>query len=98
MYESNDDNDNDSEFYLYSDKWESSAEGETTSVAPEIARFNFTTFIFAMQAFSSNNSDLISEWKIPKCTDLEIFPRTTHFPTWLKSAKRTSFLTYVEVH
>lgn len=39
MYESKDDKDNDSEFYLYSEKWESTGEGETTSVAPEIARF-----------------------------------------------------------
>jgi hypothetical protein len=39
MYESKDDDDNDSEFYLYSEKWESTAEGEPDSVAPEIARF-----------------------------------------------------------
>jgi hypothetical protein len=39
MYESKDDDDNDSEFHLYSEKWESTAEGETDSVGPEIARF-----------------------------------------------------------
>jgi hypothetical protein len=63
MYESKDDDDNDSEFYLYSEKWESTAEGESDSVSPEIARFcSSPRFSLKCTNIKIFNSQLIDEY------------------------------------
>ena len=97
MYQSRDDNDNDSEFYLYSEKWESTAEEEeTTSVAPEIARsYSSPRLSLCSTNIEPFNAKLICLQIINENADLRTFLRTTHFPTYVKEPNRTTFLMYV---